>query len=598
MWKRGVNYEGEIAAMWRQARASLWSAAPQGAVFLHRDPSGASQLRRYEGAALRPIDLGNRQVSAVKLAHNSIAVAIATVKTDSSEVRWEVIDKAGRFIAVSPAAAPSAMWSADDSALFWPSIGSGRRGLGVLRLQPPGASQILPIEGDTYLGDMHDDPSGRCLTFRIYSPSGTTQHIASLSRAGDLVRVHDLPQNITLLGTSDPHRAWFWSPRHGRTKIGSAVLSDPRLSLCPVETAADDADTISAILYRDGFLLLQRTGVLPCLRWVRSATLDHAVTLVESSTDGFIDEVGIGPGTDRCWVRRSSFHRRSRYEMIDIPSRRRWSAPMGAESLDAGSPMATVLMWAASKDGTQVPYYLCGPRGAFEDSKRLPAIVTTYGGYGVPTQPAFKFVWRAWLETPALLLAACPRGGGELGEEWHRQGRLGEKLNTFNDVAAIVADARRRGFVGDHVVGMGQSCGGLSVVATQFLHPGTFSCLVSEDAPLDVLHAHDLDPDKYWWREFGDAQDPNMRTVISSYSPVTLAQRHDLGCPILVVAGESDGIVSPEHARRFVEALRARNPTAPATLWVMGHGHDRGQPTSELAKRRGAALAFAARNGR
>ena len=74
-------------------------------------------------------------------------------------------------------------------------------------------------------------------------------------------------------------------------------------------------------------------------------------------------------------------------------------------------------------------------KGAKLDGKN-PMLLTGYGGYGVSQTPNFSVRRRVWLEHGGVLAIANLRGGGELGETWHEQGRLTKKQNVFDDFIA------------------------------------------------------------------------------------------------------------------------------------------------------------------
>ena len=60
-----------------------------------------------------------------------------------------------------------------------------------------------------------------------------------------------------------------------------------------------------------------------------------------------------------------------------------------------------------------------------------------YGGYGVSQQPRFGGpTTRLLLDGGGVYVDANIRGGGEYGEQWHRDGSLTKKQNVFDDFAA------------------------------------------------------------------------------------------------------------------------------------------------------------------
>ena len=84
-----------------------------------------------------------------------------------------------------------------------------------------------------------------------------------------------------------------------------------------------------------------------------------------------------------------------------------------------------------------------------------PCLATAYGGYGVSNPPRFRPLNRVLLDHGFVFAMANVRGGGEYGEDWHRQGNLTKKQNVFDDFAAVLQHLIERALhlsatAGDH----------------------------------------------------------------------------------------------------------------------------------------------------
>ena len=95
----------------------------------------------------------------------------------------------------------------------------------------------------------------------------------------------------------------------------------------------------------------------------------------------------------------------------------------------------TVQVFYPSKDGTKIPMFLTRRKGAAKNGQH-PTYLYGYGGFSVPTLPAFSPAMAAWLEMGGLYAVANLRGGGEYGQAWYDAGRVAHKQNLFDDYIA------------------------------------------------------------------------------------------------------------------------------------------------------------------
>ena len=116
-----------------------------------------------------------------------------------------------------------------------------------------------------------------------------------------------------------------------------------------------------------------------------------------------------------------------------------------------------------SWDGAMVPLSIVYKRGLKMDGSN-PALLKGYGSYGLSIDPAFDPTTLAWLEKGGVYAWAHPRGGGELGEDWHKAGQKVNKPNTWRDFIACAEYLIDKRYTSSAKLGgEGTSAGGITI---------------------------------------------------------------------------------------------------------------------------------------
>ena len=85
-----------------------------------------------------------------------------------------------------------------------------------------------------------------------------------------------------------------------------------------------------------------------------------------------------------------------------------------------------------ARDGTQVPLSIVYAKGVRRDGS-APLYLQAYGAYAIDIDPGFTPRLLPWLDLGGVFAVAHVRGGGELGEDWHKAGQKLTKPNTWRD---------------------------------------------------------------------------------------------------------------------------------------------------------------------
>ena len=237
---------------------------------------------------------------------------------------------------------------------------------------------------------------------------------------------------------------------------------------------------------------------------------------------------------------------------------------------------------AASRDGTPVPVNVVRRTGTALDGTN-PALLTGYGGFGISIGPRFDPVAMVWLERGGVLAVANIRGGGEFGEEWHRDGMSTRKQNVFDDFSAAMRLLIDRGYTSSERLAIrGGSNGGLLMGAMIAQHPALCRAVVSSVGIYDMLRV-ELSPNgAFNIPEFGTVEDPEQFRALHAYSPY-----HNLGDgtplpAVLLLTGANDPRVDPMQSRKMTARLQAATTSGrPILLRTSGNtGHGGGTPLS------------------
>ena len=81
------------------------------------------------------------------------------------------------------------------------------------------------------------------------------------------------------------------------------------------------------------------------------------------------------------------------------------------------------------------------------------------------------------------------RGGGEMGKQWHDNGKMMKKKNTFTDFVNVAEYLVEKKYTDpSKLVIQGGSAGGLLMGATTNLRPDLFKAVVSQVPFVDVMN--------------------------------------------------------------------------------------------------------------
>jgi len=153
------------------------------------------------------------------------------------------------------------------------------------------------------------------------------------------------------------------------------------------------------------------------------------------------------------------------------------------------SGVASTEVMVKSHDGVDVPLTIISPKNVARDGT-APLLLDAYGAYGVSQAPVFWPSLAAWLERGGVYAVAHVRGGGELGDDWHRGGFKSTKSNSWHDVIATAQWLiTERWTAPTRLALIGSSAGGLTVSNAMVERPDLFAAMVSQSGFHDTLRS-------------------------------------------------------------------------------------------------------------
>ncbi|WP_350343433.1 prolyl oligopeptidase family serine peptidase [Proteinivorax tanatarense] len=255
----------------------------------------------------------------------------------------------------------------------------------------------------------------------------------------------------------------------------------------------------------------------------------------------------------------------------------------------------TKQVFYTSKDGTKVPMFITYKKGIELDG-RNPTVLWGYGGFNISITPNFAPQQIMWLKKGGIHAVANLRGGGELGEEWHKAGMLENKQNVFDDFIAAGEYLIEEGYTSASKLAIsGRSNGGLLVGACMTQRPELFGAVICGVPVLDMLRFHKFTVGRYWTGEYGNAEKNKEHfKFMYKYSPLHNVKDNVEYPKTLILTAEVDDRVVPAHALKFAATLKHHykgdNPILLRVEEKAGHGM--GKPIYKIIEEQADTYTF------
>lgn len=160
-----------------------------------------------------------------------------------------------------------------------------------------------------------------------------------------------------------------------------------------------------------------------------------------------------------------------------------------------------------SHDQVEVPLSLIYNEGCILDGS-TPLLITGYGSYGKSRVPHFSPYSLLWVKKGGILAVAHVRGGGELGDEWHKAGQKTTKPNTWKDVIACTEYLIKNNYSSPkHIAIYGASAGGILAGRAMTERPDLFAAAIPAVGLLNPFRVEESPNGPVNSTEFGTVKD-------------------------------------------------------------------------------------------
>src|SRR5829696_1298346 len=229
-----------------------------------------------------------------------------------------------------------------------------------------------------------------------------------------------------------------------------------------------------------------------------------------------------------------------------------------------------------SKDGTKIPMFLVHKKGLKLDGTN-PTLLYAYGGFNIVQTASFNAARLALLEQGFVYANANLRGGGEYGEEWHKQGMKLKKQNVFDDFIAagewLIANKYTSS---ERLAIQGGSNGGLLVGAVINQRPDLTKVAIPQVGVMDMLRFHKFTIGFNWIADYGSSDNADEFKALYAYSPLHNIKAGVRYPATLITTADHDDRVVPAHSFKYAATLQEKASKETPTLIRIdtksGHG--------------------------
>ena len=473
------------------------------------------------------MDLGDMSVS-----DDSRWLAFTTDVTGFREYTLQIKDLTnGKLLPIRIPRVGDVEWAADNRTFFYTVEDSAKRSYQLYRKRlDAGSKASLVYEEKDERFTLGVDRT-RSRAFLVLEVESHTTTEARVLPAGDPEGAWTLiaPRQPNHEYYLDHHGDWFYirSNREGRN---FALLRTPVTTPSPdhwsvVLPHRKDVLLQQMSFFKDFYVLSEVENALTQLRIVNlKSGASHRIAFPEQA---FLAYVHSNPSFETPLLRYGYESFTTPSSVFDYDWKKKTSVRLKQTEVPGGfdaSNYVTERIEATAADGRNVPISLVRRKDAPKDGSG-PLLLTGYGAYGLASWPHFSAARLALLDRGAGFAIAHIRGGSDLGKEWHDQGRMLNKRNSFTDFIACADRLVEARYTSREKLAIqGGSAGGLLIAAALNLRPDLCGTAILDVPFVDVINTmldESLPLTVGEFEEWGNPKNAEEFRYLRSYCPYT-----------------------------------------------------------------------------
>jgi len=229
-----------------------------------------------------------------------------------------------------------------------------------------------------------------------------------------------------------------------------------------------------------------------------------------------------------------------------------------------------------SHDGVMVPVSIIHNKNLKLDGQN-PAVIYGYGSYGISMTPFFSPITLAYTLYNGVLVVPHVRGGGELGDTWHKAGQKQTKPNTWKDAIATGEYLIKQGYTNANKLSMcGGSAGGIFVGRSITERPDLFVAGAPMVGLMNPIKAEGQPSGPANIPEFGTVKDSNDFKALLEMDSYHHIKDNTKYPAMLITSGINDPRVTAWEPAKFAAKMQAANISDKPILFLTnfkgGHG--------------------------